>query len=96
MESESSTVPKLLLKDSKITGTVGGDRNRLNLFAFGDANGKQTLAMLQHCLSATYSKACKSASVADTNNSKVKRINLEDSAVSTLAITDKSNHLTKL
>lgn len=90
-DSESSTVRKLSLTDGKITGIVGGDRNPLNLFAFGDADGKQTLAKLQHCLGVTYSKARKSAFVADTYNGKVKRIDLEDSAVSTWTITDKSN-----
>lgn len=90
-DSESSCVRKICLTDGKVSLIVGGDRNPLNLFAFGDADGKLHLAKLQHCLGVAYSTARKCAFVADSYNHKVKRIDLETNSVSTWIITDKSN-----
>lgn len=90
-DSESSCVRKISLTDGKVTGIVGGDRNPLNLFAFGDADGKQTLAKLQHCLGVAYNPARKCVFVADTYNHKIKRIDLENSSISTWTITDKAS-----
>jgi len=89
-DSESSCVRKISLADGKVTGIVGGDRNPLNLFAFGDADGKQTLAKLQHCLGVTYNSVRKCAFVADSYNHKIKRLDIEANAISTWTITDKA------
>lgn len=90
-DSESSTVRKLSLTDGKVSEIVGGDRNPLNLFAFGDADGEKTLAKLQHCLGVAYSKARDCVFVADTYNGKIKRIDIEESSIATCTLTDKGN-----
>lgn len=90
-DSESSTIRKLSLTDGKVSGMVGGDRNPLNLFAFGDADGKQTLAKLQHCLGVAYNPARKCVFVADTYNHKIKRLDIETNTISTWNLLDKAN-----
>ncbi|KAH8367036.1 hypothetical protein KR200_010975 [Drosophila serrata] len=85
-DSESSSIRKASMIDGKVMPVVGGDRNPLNLFAFGDADGKLFNAKLQHPLAVTYDNVNNRIYVADTYNHKIKIINIEDSNISTLTI----------
>ncbi|KAH8244706.1 hypothetical protein KR038_006533 [Drosophila bunnanda] len=85
-DSESSSIRKASMIDGKVMPVVGGDRNPLNLFAFGDADGKLFNAKLQHPLAVTYDDVNNRIYVADTYNHKIKVINLEDNNISTLTI----------
>lgn len=83
-DSESSCVRKLSLSDGKVSGVVGGERNPQNLFAFGDIDGKNVLAKLQHPLGVTYNPRERLVYVADTYNHKIKRIDPLAQTVTTL------------
>uniref|UniRef100_A0A1B0D1V0 Uncharacterized protein n=1 Tax=Phlebotomus papatasi TaxID=29031 RepID=A0A1B0D1V0_PHLPP len=83
-DSESSCVRKLSLSDGKVSGVVGGERNPQNLFAFGDIDGKNVLAKLQHPLGVTYNPRERLVYVADTYNHKIKRIDPLGQTVTTL------------
>ncbi|KAH8294576.1 hypothetical protein KR054_002021 [Drosophila jambulina] len=85
-DSESSSIRKVSMIDGKVMPVVGGDRNPLNLFAFGDADGKLFNAKLQHPLAVTYDDINNKVYVADTYNHKIKIINIEDNSISTLPI----------
>lgn len=90
-DSESSTVRKISMVDGKVIAVVGGDRNPQNLFAFGDQDGKQLNAKLQHPLGVCYNPQDKFIYVADTYNHKIKRIDPAESRVETLAIKERDS-----
>ncbi|GAB0091012.1 NHL repeat-containing protein 2 [Sergentomyia squamirostris] len=83
-DSESSCVRKLSLSDGKVSGVVGGERNPQNLFAFGDVDGKNILAKLQHPLGVAYNQHEKAVYVADTYNHKIKKIDPLTQSITTL------------
>ncbi|XP_022223078.1 NHL repeat-containing protein 2 [Drosophila obscura] len=85
-DSESSSIRKASMIDGKVMPVVGGDRNPLNLFAFGDVDGKLFNAKLQHPLGVAHNDADNKVYVADTYNHKIKVIDAETNCVSTLAI----------
>ncbi|XP_017034540.2 NHL repeat-containing protein 2 [Drosophila kikkawai] len=85
-DSESSSIRKASMIDGKVMPVAGGDRNPLNLFAFGDADGKLFNAKLQHPLALTYDDVNNRIYVADTYNHKIKVINIEDNIISSLTI----------
>uniref|UniRef100_A0A1A9WXD8 Thioredoxin-like_fold domain-containing protein n=1 Tax=Glossina brevipalpis TaxID=37001 RepID=A0A1A9WXD8_9MUSC len=85
-DSESSSVRKASMVDGKVLPVVGGDRNPQNLFAFGDADGKQYAAKLQHPLALAYNHCNDKIYLADTYNHKIKMINLETNTIETLPI----------
>ncbi|XP_052855097.1 NHL repeat-containing protein 2 isoform X2 [Drosophila gunungcola] len=85
-DSESSSIRKASMIDGKVMPVVGGDRNPLNLFAFGDVDGKLFNAKLQHPLGLTYNDANNRLYVADTYNHKIKVIDTLSNNVSTLQI----------
>ncbi|XP_034134302.1 NHL repeat-containing protein 2 isoform X1 [Drosophila guanche] len=85
-DSESSSIRKASMIDGKVMPVVGGDRNPLNLFAFGDVDGKLSNAKLQHPLGVAHNDADNKVYVADTYNHKIKVIDTETNVVSTLAI----------
>ncbi|KAM7351764.1 NHL repeat-containing protein 2 [Cochliomyia hominivorax] len=85
-DSESSSIRKASMVDGKVLAVVGGDRNPQNLFAFGDVDGKQYTAKLQHPLGVTYNHINGKVYVADTYNHKLKVIDIESSTIETLAI----------
>uniref|UniRef100_A0A6B2E9D7 Thioredoxin domain-containing protein n=1 Tax=Phlebotomus kandelakii TaxID=1109342 RepID=A0A6B2E9D7_9DIPT len=85
-DSESSCVRKMSLSDGKVSGVVGGERNPQNLFAFGDVDGKNVLAKLQHPLGVAYNPREKLVYVADTYNHKIKRIDPLVQSVMTLDV----------
>ncbi|XP_025973250.1 NHL repeat-containing protein 2 isoform X2 [Dromaius novaehollandiae] len=76
-DSESSTVRTISLKDGAVKHLVGGERDPLNLFAFGDVDGAGTNAKLQHPLGITWDKKRKLLYVADSYNHKLPILNPE-------------------
>ncbi|KAH8421229.1 hypothetical protein KR009_006120 [Drosophila setifemur] len=85
-DSESSSIRKASMIDGKVMPIVGGDRNPLNLFAFGDVDGKLFNAKLQHPLGVSCNNAGNRIYVADTYNHKIKVIDVETNYISTLDI----------
>ncbi|XP_017052356.1 NHL repeat-containing protein 2 [Drosophila ficusphila] len=85
-DSESSSIRKASMIDGKVMPVVGGDRNPLNLFAFGDVDGKLFNAKLQHPLGLTYNDADNKLYVADTYNHKIKVVDTDSNSISTLQI----------
>lgn len=75
-DSESSSVRVALLLSGRTELVVGGDAN---LFVFGDVDGMGNLARLQHPLGLALNESI--LYVADTYNSKIKRIDIEDGGV---------------
>ncbi|XP_067100306.1 NHL repeat-containing protein 2 [Osmerus mordax] len=71
-DSESSTVRTLALKDGAVKMLVGGERDPLNLFAFGDVDGKGVEAKLQHPLGVAWDPEQGLLYVADSYNHKIK------------------------
>ncbi|KAJ7984653.1 hypothetical protein DPEC_G00356990 [Dallia pectoralis] len=73
-DSESSTVRSVALKDGAVKLVVGGERDPMNLFAFGDVDGKGVDAKLQHPLGVAWSPDQSLLYVADTYNHKIKSV----------------------
>ncbi|XP_019358398.1 PREDICTED: NHL repeat-containing protein 2 isoform X1 [Gavialis gangeticus] len=91
-DSESSTVRMVSLKDGAVKHLVGGERDPLNLFAFGDVDGAGINAKLQHPLGVTWDKKRKLLYVADSYNHKIKVVDPKMKNCTTLAGTgDASN-----
>ncbi|KAI5103328.1 NHL repeat-containing protein 2, partial [Silurus meridionalis] len=71
-DSESSTIRSLSLTDGAVRHVVGGERDPLNLFAFGDVDGKGVDAKLQHPLGVAWNTSNNLLYVADSYNHKIK------------------------
>ncbi|XP_017338651.1 NHL repeat-containing protein 2 isoform X1 [Ictalurus punctatus] len=71
-DSESSTIRSLSLSDGAVKHVVGGERDPLNLFAFGDVDGKGVDAKLQHPLGVAWDASKSLLYVADSYNHKIK------------------------
>ncbi|CAL9699684.1 unnamed protein product [Knipowitschia caucasica] len=71
-DSESSSVRTVALKDGAVQSLVGADRDPLNLFAFGDVDGKGSDAKLQHPLGVAWCWEQNLLYVADSYNHKIK------------------------
>ncbi|KAL0984545.1 hypothetical protein UPYG_G00143050 [Umbra pygmaea] len=71
-DSESSTVRSVSLKDGAVKLLVGGERDPMNLFAFGDVDGKGVDAKLQHPLGVAWAPDQSLLYVADSYNHKIK------------------------
>ncbi|XP_076855410.1 NHL repeat-containing protein 2 [Brachyhypopomus gauderio] len=84
-DSESSTVRSLALNDGAVRHVVGGERDPLNLFAFGDVDGKGVDAKLQHPLGVGWDAAGGVLYVADSYNHKVKAVEPKSKQCKTLA-----------
>ncbi|XP_028989568.1 NHL repeat-containing protein 2 [Betta splendens] len=84
-DSESSTIRSLALKDGAVKLLVGGERDPLNLFAFGDVDGKAVDAKLQHPLGVAWAPEQSLLYVADSYNHKIKVVNPKTKQCSTLA-----------
>ena len=81
-DSESSSIRYAdVLHADGGTGVVAGSDQ--TLFDFGDEDGTGTDARLQHPLGVAYHEATGALLIADTYNSKLKRITLDDNAVTT-------------
>ncbi|XP_012283238.1 NHL repeat-containing protein 2 [Orussus abietinus] len=76
-DSESSTVRSVHLKDGKVSAVCGADKNPSNLHNFGDVDGKQYAAKLQHPLGVAWSRTEGILYVADTYNHKIKKVDPE-------------------
>lgn len=83
-DSESSSIRSIDFKadDGQVTTFVGGDSNPLNLFAFGDKDGKGYEARLQHPLGVAFGDGV--LYVADTYNSKIKGLDPQTREIKTL------------
>ncbi|KAF1373850.1 hypothetical protein PFLUV_G00243210 [Perca fluviatilis] len=84
-DSESSTIRSLALKDGAVKVLVGGERDPLNLFAFGDVDGKGVDAKLQHPLGVAWAPEQSLLYVADSYNHKIKVVDPKVKQCSTLA-----------
>ncbi|KAM8837606.1 NHL repeat-containing protein 2 isoform 2-T2 [Spinachia spinachia] len=84
-DSESSTIRTLALKDGAVKSLVGGERDPLNLFAFGDVDGKGADSKLQHPLGVAWAPEQSRLYVADSYNHKIKLVDPKAKQCSTLA-----------
>ncbi|XP_069011651.1 NHL repeat-containing protein 2 [Embiotoca jacksoni] len=84
-DSESSTIRTLALKDGAVKLLVGGERDPLNLFAFGDVDGKGVEAKLQHPLGVAWATEQSLLYVADSYNHKIKVVDPKAKQCRTLA-----------
>ncbi|KAM9838074.1 NHL repeat-containing protein 2 [Aulostomus maculatus] len=84
-DSESSTIRTLALKDGAVKLLVGGERDPLNLFAFGDVDGKGVDAKLQHPLGVAWAPEQSLLYLADSYNHKIKVVDPKTKHCSTLA-----------
>ncbi|XP_053440315.1 NHL repeat-containing protein 2 isoform X1 [Nycticebus coucang] len=92
-DSESSTVRTVSLKDGAVKHLVGGERDPMNLFAFGDVDGVGMSAKLQHPLGVTWDKKRNSLYVADSYNHKIKVVDPKTKNCMTLAGTGDTNNV---
>uniref|UniRef100_F7GC24 NHL repeat containing 2 n=1 Tax=Callithrix jacchus TaxID=9483 RepID=F7GC24_CALJA len=93
-DSESSTVRTISLKDGAVKHLVGGERDPMNLFAFGDVDGVGINAKLQHPLGVTWDKKRNLLYVADSYNHKIKVVDPKTKHCTTLAGTGDTNNVT--
>ncbi|XP_044033621.1 NHL repeat-containing protein 2 [Siniperca chuatsi] len=84
-DSESSTIRTLALKDGAVKLLVGGERDPMNLFAFGDVDEKGVGAKLQHPLGVAWAPEQSLLYVADSYNHKIKVVDPKTKQCSTLA-----------
>ncbi|KAM6898629.1 NHL repeat-containing protein 2 [Lycodopsis pacificus] len=84
-DSESSTIRTLAMKDGAVKLLVGGERDPLNLFAFGDVDGKGVDSKLQHPLGVAWAPEQSLLYVADSYNHKIKVVDPKVKQCSTLA-----------
>ncbi|KAM8876061.1 NHL repeat-containing protein 2 [Synchiropus picturatus] len=84
-DSESSTIRMLALTDGAVKSLVGGERDPLNLFAFGDVDGKGMDAKLQHPLGVAWDKEQSILYVVDSYNHKIKVVDPKTKHCWTLA-----------
>ncbi|XP_067995441.1 NHL repeat-containing protein 2 [Melanerpes formicivorus] len=92
-DSESSTVRTISLKDGAVKHLVGGERDPLNLFAFGDVDGAGINAKLQHPLGVAWDKKRKLLYVADSYNHKIKVVDPKMKNCATLAGTGEASNV---
>ncbi|MCP4043493.1 MAG: redoxin domain-containing protein [Gammaproteobacteria bacterium] len=78
-DAESSAIRRVFLEDGRVETLVG-----TGLFDFGDRDGPFRTAMLQHVLGVTALNG-ENILIADTYNHKLKRLNLKEGTVKTLA-----------
>lgn len=83
-DSESSSIRKISLTDGKVSAVVGGDRSPFNLFSFGDRDGKQFDAKLQHPLGVAWCNQDKTLYIADSYNHKLKAVSVPSNVCTTV------------
>ncbi|KAG7492516.1 hypothetical protein MATL_G00014770 [Megalops atlanticus] len=91
-DSESSTVRTVSLKDGAVKHLVGGERDPLNLFAFGDVDGEGINAKLQHPLGVAWSPSSSLLYVADSYNHKIKVVDPKSKQCRVLAGTGEASN----
>ncbi|XP_062988766.1 NHL repeat-containing protein 2 [Elgaria multicarinata webbii] len=92
-DSESSTVRTISLKDGAVKHLVGGERDPMNLFAFGDIDGAGINAKLQHPLGVAWDKKRSLLYVADSYNHKIKFVDPKMKNCATLAGTGEASNV---
>ncbi|XP_008569253.1 PREDICTED: NHL repeat-containing protein 2, partial [Galeopterus variegatus] len=92
-DSESSTVRTVSLTDGAVKHLVGGERDPMNLFAFGDVDGVGISAKLQHPLGVAWDKKRNLLYVADSYNHKIKVVDPKTKNCTTLAGTGDTNNV---
>uniref|UniRef100_A0A8D0C648 NHL repeat-containing protein 2 n=1 Tax=Salvator merianae TaxID=96440 RepID=A0A8D0C648_SALMN len=92
-DSESSTVRTISLKDGAVKHLVGGEKDPMNLFAFGDIDGAGINAKLQHPLGVTWDKKRNLLYVADSYNHKIKFVDPKMKNCATLAGTGEASNV---
>uniref|UniRef100_UPI00398EFA1A NHL repeat-containing protein 2 isoform X1 n=2 Tax=Pristiophorus japonicus TaxID=55135 RepID=UPI00398EFA1A len=92
-DSESSTIRSVSLKDGAVKNLVGGERDPMSLFAFGDLDGIGINAKLQHPLGVAWNEKRGLLYVADSYNHKIKVINPKTKRCATLAGTGKASNV---
>lgn len=92
-DSESSTVRTVSLMDGAVKHLVGGERDPMNLFAFGDVDGVGIAAKLQHPLGVTWDQKRKLLYVADSYNHKIKVVDPKTKNCVTLAGTGEARNV---
>ncbi|XP_022342770.2 NHL repeat-containing protein 2-like isoform X1 [Crassostrea virginica] len=83
-DSESSTIRSVALKDGAVKHVAGGERDPMNLFAYGDKDGKGIDAKLQHPLGVAMVTSSNSLLVADSYNHKLKLVDIGSRQCTTL------------
>ena len=84
-DSESSTIRAVSLANGSVKDMVGGAIDPLNLFAFGDVDGKGRECRLQHPLGVAWCENRKNIYIADSYNHKIKTLDPATKVCSTLA-----------
>ncbi|KAK0136755.1 NHL repeat-containing protein 2 [Merluccius polli] len=92
-DSESSTIRTVALGDGAVKLLVGGERDPMNLFAFGDVDGKAVDAKLQHPLGVAWVPQRSLLYVADSYNHKIKVVDPKSRQCGTLAGTGQCGDL---
>ncbi|KAJ9579580.1 hypothetical protein L9F63_004765, partial [Diploptera punctata] len=83
-DSESSSIRKLSLIDGKVSAVAGGSKSPFNLFTFGDKDGVQFEARLQHPLGVAWNSHDQTLYVADSYNHKLKTVDCHTNNCKTL------------
>ncbi|XP_072479172.1 NHL repeat-containing protein 2 isoform X2 [Notamacropus eugenii] len=92
-DSESSTIRTVSLKDGAVKHLVGGERDPMNLFAFGDVDGAGINAKLQHPLGVAWNKKRNLLYVADSYNHKIKVVDPKTKSCTTIAGTGEASNI---
>lgn len=91
-DSESSTVRSVSMKDGAVKGLVGGEKDPMNLFAYGDVDGTGIAAKLQHPLGVALVTDDKGPLlVADSYNHKIKSVDIASKKCETWASPSQSD-----
>ncbi|XP_073451957.1 NHL repeat-containing protein 2 isoform X1 [Aquarana catesbeiana] len=91
-DSESSSIRSVSLKDGAVKHLVGGERDPMNLFAFGDVDGVGINAKLQHPLGVVWDPKQNLLYVADSYNHKIKAVEPKSKNCVTLAGTGEAGN----
>ncbi|XP_078499986.1 NHL repeat-containing protein 2 [Lissotriton helveticus] len=92
-DSESSTVRTVSTKDGSVKHLVGGERDPMNLFAYGDTDGTGISAKLQHPLGVAWDKKRSLLYVADSYNHKIKVVDPKTKSCTVLAGTGTADNV---
>ncbi|XP_069835856.1 NHL repeat-containing protein 2 [Dendropsophus ebraccatus] len=84
-DSESSCIRSVSLTEGAVKHVVGGERDPMDLFAFGDIDGKGINVKLQHPLGVSWSHKEGILYVADSYNHKIKTVDPKSKSCVTLA-----------
>ncbi|KAG8549772.1 hypothetical protein GDO81_019793 [Engystomops pustulosus] len=85
LTARAAVIRSVSLKDGAVKHVVGGERDPMNLFAFGDVDGTGINAKLQHPLGVSWDQTSGSLYVADSYNHKIKTVDPKSKSCVTLA-----------